>query len=69
MLGFFLIGCGEDSSSNSFEGKQNIVTGFLRDVSNLETDSNQSLIASFKLLAEEIAVGKTLINKKILNRF
>lgn len=68
MLGFFLIGCGEDSSSNSFEGKQNIVTGFLRDVSNLETDSNQSPIESFKLLAEKIAVGKTLINKKILNQ-
>ena len=68
MFGFFLIGCGEDNSSNSFEGKQNIVTGFLRDVSNLETDSNQSPIESFKLLAEKIAVGKTLINKKILNQ-
>ena len=69
MLGFFLVGCGEDNSSTSFEGKQNIVTEFLRDVFTLETDSNQSPIVSFKLQAECIAVGKTPMNKKILNRF
>ena len=69
MLGFFLVGCGEDNSSTSFEGKQNIVTEPLRDVFTLETDSNQSPIESFKLQAECIAVGKTLMDKKILNRF